>query len=82
MPWKSGFIRRERSTTDRRRVLIFPEGQQIQPEILPHYAKQMEWLQEAADGFTAEELATVERFLTLLLDTTESGAAAKTDSGI
>ena len=59
---KSGFVRRSRDATDRRKVNVFltPAGRALQSRLLPH-AKAVNEL--AAAGLSAQEVATLRAIL-------------------
>jgi DNA-binding MarR family transcriptional regulator len=64
----AGFVRRERDTSDRRKVLVRLDEQHLWQQMAPLYAGQAESLAKVAGHFDAEQLDIVADFLERLVE--------------
>ncbi|HHT26162.1 MAG TPA: MarR family transcriptional regulator [Firmicutes bacterium] len=69
---RSGFVSRQRSTSDRRicYVKLTPEGKQVWDEVKPIH---VEWLHQCYDALSPEELDTLQTLLRKLASHVASG---------
>ncbi|QBD81541.1 MarR family transcriptional regulator [Ktedonosporobacter rubrisoli] len=58
----AGFVRRDRDSKDRRKVLVRPDLAKIEQEIAPHYQSMLHTFDEIFEGYSNEELAILLRF--------------------
>ena len=60
---KAGYVRREHSEEDRRKVLVIPNAEKIYKEISPYSIPMGEALIKLCAEFSDEELAIIMRFI-------------------
>ncbi|MBA3870481.1 MAG: MarR family transcriptional regulator [Anaerolineae bacterium] len=61
---KAGYVRREHSEQDRRKVLVIPDEEKIYKEISPYSMPMGEALVSLCAEFSDDELAVIARFIT------------------
>jgi DNA-binding MarR family transcriptional regulator len=64
----AGFVRRERDTSDRRKVLVKLDDQRLWQQMAPLYAGQAESLAKVAGRYDAEQLEVIADFLERLVE--------------
>src|SRR5262245_42235984 len=60
---KAGYVRRQHSEEDRRKVLVFPNEEKIYKDIAPYSMPMGTALMTVCEAFSDDELAVVERFI-------------------
>jgi DNA-binding MarR family transcriptional regulator len=70
---ETGFIRRERHPTDRRKIVVVLNQNQVDEQLNPHFAGQAATLGTAIARFTPAQLEVVADFLDALIAPNEGG---------
>jgi DNA-binding MarR family transcriptional regulator len=60
---KAGFAKREQDPQDRRKVIVVPNMEKIEAEIMPHMMAMGQAMAAFCEGFSDDELATIQQFL-------------------
>jgi DNA-binding MarR family transcriptional regulator len=64
---QAGYARRDRETSDRRKVVVSLNQERIDLEIMPLYESQVRLVHDVLDGFDASQLEVIARFLRRLV---------------